>query len=58
MIVNERKTKLTVESTAHEHENRTIPASMRKAPSLLSFSTDSCSTLGCGIVRSLMFKAP
>lgn len=31
---------------------------MRKAPSLLSFSTDSCSTLGWGTVRSLMFKAP
>lgn len=38
--------------------NRTIPASMRKAPSLLSFSTDSCSSLGWGMVRSLMFKAP
>ena len=38
--------------------NRTIPASMRKAPSLLSFSTDSCSNLGWGMVRSLMFKAP
>lgn len=31
---------------------------MRKAPSLLSFSTESCSSLGCGMVRSLMFNAP
>lgn len=36
----------------------TEPASMRKAPSRFSFSTDSCSTLGWGTVRSLMFKAP
>jgi hypothetical protein len=36
----------------------TEPASMRKAPSLLSFSTDNCWTLGWGMVRSLTFRAP
>lgn len=38
--------------------HHTVPASMRKAPSLLSFSTESCSSLGWGMVRSLTFNAP
>lgn len=36
----------------------TEPASMRKAPSLLSFSTESWRIGGWGIVRSLMLSAP
>lgn len=36
----------------------TEPASMRKAPSLLSFSTESWRTGGWGMVRSLMLSAP
>lgn len=62
----EKKTKHVSPINTNMHHYRweqywrhlTVPASMRKAPSLLSFSTESCSSLGWGMVRSLTFNAP
>lgn len=62
-VPEERDTKQNGSTVVWREESRsagllTEPASMRKAPSLLSFSTESWRTGGWGTVRSLALSAP